>query len=115
MVPASAALMSMSVLSMLRTRSDSSMQSASASRAAPGSAAGCMASSAVPRIRVSGVRRSWATLSNDSRMARINDSFFSSKVLKMRTSSSNSSRDLRVGTRASSLPVRRISWAVVTI
>ena len=63
----------------------------------------------------SGVRRSWATLSSDSRMARMSAWFLSSSVLKRRTSSSNSSSDWRTGTRASSWPVRMIERAVATI
>ena len=111
--PASASVMSMSAVSMVRTRSDSSTQSAKASRAA-GSGVACTASSAAARRRVSGVRRSWVTLSNASRMPWISAWFLSSTRLNWRARSSSSVRRALAGTRADRLPVSMMARVVAT-
>ena len=103
-MPASASATSMSVLSIVR-RGPIPPRNRPALRATqrhPVERAS--ANSADPRKRVNGVRRSWATLSSDSRMPRINAWFFSSMRLKDRASSSSSSLDSRTGTRWSRLP-----------
>ncbi len=77
-MPDSASVTSSTALSIVSTRSDSSAQSASASRivARSGGASPARAFSAETRIRVMGVRRSCATLSSASRMARSSDAVF---------------------------------------
>ena len=89
-VPVSASEMSISVLSIATTRSDSSRQSASASRSATGSSLRS-AASAMPRSRVIGVRRSCATLSSAPRMPAITASMRSSMALTSALSSSSAS------------------------
>ena len=93
-------------------RSVSSMQSASASRAPAGLSLCCRAISAPARSRVSGVRRSWATLSSASRIARNKEPFRSSKVLNCRTRSPTSSSRWGPSTRADRSPVVTMRCAV---
>ncbi len=83
--------MSIKVSTMPTTRSDSSTQSAKASRLASSPAEEASACSAPARRRVSGVRRSWATVSRAPRMPAINVSIRESMPLNRRASSSNSS------------------------
>ena len=72
---------------MVTTRSDSSKQSASASRMAPSPASDLSACSAMPRRRVTGVRRSCATLSSAFFMPAIKASIFANIWLNRTTSS----------------------------
>ncbi|EKD36585.1 MAG: hypothetical protein ACD_75C01454G0002 [uncultured bacterium] len=65
MVPDSASATLIMIFSMASTRSDSSRQSASASRSRAVSSSACRPNSATERSLVMGVRRSWATLSSD--------------------------------------------------
>ncbi len=91
MVPVSASEMSISVFSIATTRSDSSRQSASASRSAAASPRDCSAVSAMPRRRIIGVRRSCATLSSAPRMPAMSASMRSSIALTWIPSSSSAS------------------------
>ena len=114
--PLSASEMSISVLSITSTRSDSSTQSASprgsgrtAARQSPGGGE-ASAISAVPRSRVSGVRRSCETLSSAPRIAVTSPSILSSIVLNSDVSSSIASpvpveRDARVGSAGADDPL----------
>ena len=110
--PVSASEISIRVLSMVMIRSDSSAQSSRASRKTSTVLSDCNAVSIPARRRVTGVRRSWATLSRAARMPVSSSSIFSSMVLKRRTSSSSSSPLCRDGTLASILPVSmlRTTW-----
>ena len=113
MTPDSASVISIKAVSIVSTWSDSSTQSAKASLAT-GSDVACKASSAVPRKRVRGVRRSCATLSSAWRMPWINDWFLSRTRLNCCASCSKSVRSAVPATRAEKSPVSRIARAVAT-
>ncbi len=114
-MPDSASVTSSTALSIVSTRSASSAQSARASRAAAGGASSASAVSAEARRRVSGVRRSCATLSRASRMARSSAPFFSSTRLNCRASSASSLAACVSGTRSARLPVLMMARAVRSI
>ena len=83
----------------------SSAQSSRASRRASGSFFVAAAISTAARVRVAGVRRSWATLSRASRMPLMRLLILSSMALNSRASSLSSSSAPSSGTRASMRPV----------
>ena len=96
-VPVSASEMSISAVSVALTRSASSSAGASPSRSAAGSSLAAALLSATLRNRVSGVRRSCATLSSAPRMPRDERSMRASISLMLAPSRSSGSRVPRVG------------------
>ena len=95
--PASARAINRRALKILMRPSNSSIVRSSAARAAAGSASPRSASSAWLRRRVNGVRRSWAMLSETSRMPAIRSPMRASISLRPRARRSSSSSEPRDG------------------